>query len=447
MAGGLVLLIVPVPGAAQDPLPPLEDERPNILLIVTDDQRATGTLGVMPETRRIFGRKGLHFPNAYATTPLCCPSRASILTGQYVHNHGLETNSDSDLPQERTLQRYLDQAGYETAIFGKYLNGWTLDRNPPHFDEWAIFAKSADAYYGGQWNVNGQVQSVPTYATNFIRNQALQFTVKTLVPPRPWFLILTPPAPHAPYQPESRYYNAPVPKWDPPPSVYERDRSDKPPFFRRNHSDLTKARNIRRKQLRTLMSVDDMVEAIFDTLKTTGQADNTFAIFLSDNGYLWNEHGLIGSVLSKNNPYRESIRVPLFLRWPGHFPPGLNDPRLVATIDILPTILDALEIDPSHPLDGRSLLDHWTRDRMLVEYHAGARELAGDWASSVTHRSIYTEYYGDDGSVGFSEYYDLIDDPWQLENRFGSDGFPDAEDPAVATELTSDRVCVGSSCP
>src|SRR5918997_6132814 len=142
--------------------------RPNILIIITDDQRRS-TIRHMPKTRRWFARGGRHFLRAYATTPLCCPSRASIFTGRYAHNHGVENNALAQtLDQRTTIQRYLQRAGYHTALIGRYLNRWPLEEDPPYFDEWAYFSSSLGHYYGGRWNVNGRVGTVPGYSTDYI---------------------------------------------------------------------------------------------------------------------------------------------------------------------------------------------------------------------------------------------------------------------------------------
>jgi arylsulfatase A-like enzyme len=137
------------------------DTRPNILIIVTDDQR--GNLSAMPAVRKYMVREGTRYTDGYVTTPLCCPSRASIFTGRYAHNHGVESNagpeeSQSDpLDQETTIQSYLQGAGYRTAIFGKYLNSWPTTSTPPYFDEWAI---GDNRYRGGTLNIDGTLSTV-----------------------------------------------------------------------------------------------------------------------------------------------------------------------------------------------------------------------------------------------------------------------------------------------
>jgi arylsulfatase A-like enzyme len=424
---------------------------PNILIIVTDDQRA-GTLDVMPATRRWFKRGGTSFKNAFATTPLCCPSRASIFTGQYAHNHGVRRNpSGWKLDQRSTIQRYLKQEGYRNAIFGKYLQGVPTEFNPPYFDTWSVFPRSRSAYRNGTWNVDGRLRIIPRYATRYISRRSRGFLeASESLDQQPWFLVLTPPAPHLPYTPQPKYAGTPVPHWDPNPAVLEEDRSDKPPFVQERSVPLHRARKVRAKQLRTLMSVDDMVKRVFSKLRVLEERRNTLAFFLSDNGYLWGEHGLGGSVYAKRPPYTGSVRIPLLARWRGHFLRNESDSRLVANIDIAPTIADAVGVkpDPEYPMDGKSLLGTGSRDHLLLEYFLDVGSTP-DWAAFRSRNEAYVEYYLADGlTPTFREYYSLAEDPWQLENLLGN-GDPD-DDPQfqeLSRQLDEDRRCSGNDCP
>src|SRR5918996_113082 len=176
---------------------------PNVLVIVTDDQR-TGTMVAMPKTLQWLGNGGVTFDQAYVTTPSCCPSRASIFSGRYVHNHGVRQQGlGSNLDQRTTLQRYLRDAGYRTAMAGKFLNRWPLDRPPPYFDR---FAQANGGYYDQVWDVDGWVRRVPDYSTSFIGDRALEYLAGfERDDARPWFLYLAPFAPHDPRVPERRY--------------------------------------------------------------------------------------------------------------------------------------------------------------------------------------------------------------------------------------------------
>jgi arylsulfatase A-like enzyme len=422
---------------------------PNVLIIVTDDQRQG--LGVMPRTRRIFGREGTDFKKAFVSDPLCCPSRASIFSGRYPHNTHVETEEEAkNLAQDSTIQRYLKQAGYCTGIFGKYLNSWKISQPPPFFDVASIFTLSAYAYRDVTWNVDGRVVKVPDYSTGFISRGAQSFLRRANYSGdrKPWFLYLATAAPHFPYTPAKKYANAVVPKWKGDAGTRERNRSDKPPFVRhKKQISLRKGRLTRRRQFRTLLSVDDMVGRIFRLLRRFHEARNTLAFFTSDNGYLWGEHGVRG----KSVPYTESIHVPLLARWPGHVPAHGVDRHLVSNVDIAPTVLDAAGIQPSRrfPMDGRSLLVRGTpRKRVLTEFFNDPHfPKVPTWASLRTHSYQYNEYY-QGTKVVFREYYDLKTDPGELHNVL-NDGDPGNNGQAAkaAILLRQARVCSGSTCP
>jgi arylsulfatase A-like enzyme len=441
LVSGLLLRPVSIPANASTP------SRPNILVIVTDDQRAGGTMRVLPETRRLFQRQGTRFPRAIAPTPTCCPARASIFTGRYVHNHGVRTNRDATrLDHATTVQSYLDQAGYTTAIVGKFLNGWKLTESPPFFSRFAVTNKQG-SYYDFDVNRDGTIESLNRYLTDYVASRAARFIHDFEErDDRPWLLFVAPPAPHPPFTVEERYEGAAIPTWNGNPAVFEEDKRDKPPHVRRATGTLTTARPIRAKQLRTLMSVDDLVERLFAGLSRNGESNRTLAFYVSDNGYLWSEHGLSG----KASPYRQSIEVPLMMRWPGVAPRGRRDSRLVGVIDIAPTILDAVGVSPPDPMDGRSLLrSGWERDRILAE---GRLAAGNPWRSTVGETYQFVEIQDrDTGEITFREYYDLSDDPWQLENLYG-DSDPDNDPPpevtaALSTQLVRDRRCLGTSGP
>jgi arylsulfatase A-like enzyme len=407
--------------------------RPNVLIIITDDQR--GGLNVMPDTRKWFGQGGTGFTNAYATTPQCCPSRSSIFTGRYAHNHGVLTNgSTANLDHGTTVQYHLNQGGYATAIFGKFLNGWPLANAPPNFDTWSIFNSPYPSYVGREWNVDGVVQKIDRYPTRYIADRAISFVRNAA---QPWFMVLAPPNPHEPYTAERVYAQADVGRWAGNPAVFESDRSDKPPYVRNAAYSFADGNDVRTRQLRSLMSVDDMVDRIFVTLGNVGVRRNTLAFFISDNGFLWAEHGLKPQ---KAVPYTPAIQVPFFARWPGHLPGGATDSRLVANIDIAPTILSATLGTAPPAIDGRSLLSNHTRDRLLLEAWRSNNAEIPPWASTLTRGGQYVEYYGPGNETVFREFYDLTADPWQLENL----GQPP---PGWTERLTSDRICAGAGCP
>lgn len=437
--------------AGQQPAPAATD-RPNILIILTDDQRPD-TLDVMPHTRSWFQDGGTSFPNAFATTPLCCPSRSSIYTGRYAHNHGVRRNRDAHLLDPRTaLQRYLGQAGYLTAMTGKYLNRWNIRTAPRGFDRWAL---SVAGYRDFKTNVDGVVGRSAAYHTRWVQRAAVRFLRWfERSDARPWLMFVNTFAPHGPFEPHKKYANASVPPWVPGPANVEVDRSDKPPWVRSKRTSMTGASVVRARQLRTLMSVDDMVGKLMAELGALNERRRTLAVFLSDNGYFWGEHQLS----DKRLPYTEAVAIPFFLRWPGRLLAGDVDRRLVANVDLMPTVLEAAGIPRWRlrgPLDGRSLLGSHSRERMLLEYWrdaSGARY--PNWASIRTRRLQYVEYYRN-GSRIFREYYDLTTDPWQLQNLLGDavgvNDPPDAELAALSSELTALRRCRGTAgargCP
>jgi arylsulfatase A-like enzyme len=405
---------------------------------MTDDQRAQGTMDVMPNTRQWFEDGGVRFPNAFATTPLCCPSRASVFSGRYTHNHGVRNNDLANVLDQRfTIQAYLKAAGYKTGIFGKYFNAWNLFQDPEWYDDFAI---STAGYSPARYNVQGTISTITQYATSYIRDHAVRFIQESEASDAtPWLLNVHPTAPHSPFTPDAAYAGASVPPFVPPPT--ETDKRDKLPGNQADNISLATIEADRANQLRTLMSVDDMVQTIFETLDAAGETSNTLAIFMSDNGYFWGEHGLG----AKGDPYDAAVRLPMYLRWPGQVIPGSTDNRLVANVDLAPTIAAAVGgLAPGLPMDGRNLLDPLqNRTRLLTEHEHGG------WAALRTLTSLYIESYsGDDRRITHREYYDLLSDPDELENLL-ADGNPsnDPATPALSAQLSADRDCAGADCP
>lgn len=422
--------------------------RPNIVIVVTDDQRADEGLRTMPETRRIFAEGGVTLTEAYAPTPLCCPARASIYTGLYTHNHGVRKNRDSvNFDATPSLQHYLQDAGYKTALVGKYLTNFPLEEVPPFFDRWV---NTQGGYYDSRFNVQGEIRSVKRYHDAFIGDRSVEILQDfERTDAKPWMILIATEAPHEPYQPQARYRDSPTPSMPTTPATEEADTSDKQPLIARQRDDLRGKRDrLYQQQYRTLMSVDDTVGRVFDTLEELGEERDTLAFFLSDNGFLLGEHGLF----AKRLPYEASIKIPMFVRWPGVLRPGVSDDRLVANVDIAPTVLQAagVEAPSSAPIDGRSLFetDQW-RDRLVLEQYENWSKGFPDWASTLTRDYQYVEYYGRDGSsVIFREYYDLIEDPWRLDNLLaGEDDSHDPDVAALAERLRRDIGCSGADCP
>lgn len=308
------------------------------------------------------------------------------------------------------MQYHLQDAGYLTAYAGKFLNKWSLDQRPPYFDRWALMR---NGYKDPDTNVDGQHAQRRGYSTDllgqFARGFVTDFEERDEIP---WLLIVAPVAPHPPATPEPAYRGAPVPAWRLNPAVRERDLSDKPPHLRSSDVTIKEVRRFRRRQLRTLLSVDDLVDDLFGILENHEEVSRTLAVYTSDNGFLWGEHRLRG----KEQPYSPSVGIPLLMRWPDRITPATTDRRLTANIDIFPTVLDAAGLDSSlaPPLDGRSLF-RADRSVILTEKLAGQQR----WAGVSTKRYRYVEWYRRGRSRPFfREYYHLRKDPWELRNRF-----------------------------
>jgi arylsulfatase A-like enzyme len=441
---GLTVLLVGVlgfllirPGEAA----PRPAARPNLLLLVLDDAR-TGSTSVMTKTEAWLRRGGAYFPNTVATTPSCCPSRASILSGRYSHNHRVTLQGAIDrYDHNRTVQHDLKAAGYGTAAIGKLFNEWRLAERPPGFDRWAL---THGGYDNARFVVDGRRVTAP-YSTTFIGEQVNRYVDGfESDDARPWFVYAGFTAPHSPYTPESRYAQREFP-WKGNPATRETDRGDKPAWVR--HYKVTKDEGTatRTGQLRTLLSVDDAVESVRRHLDARGELDNTLVMLVSDNGKAWGEHGLPG----KFTPYAESVGVMTYLWWPGRAPKG-EDRRLAALVDVAPTLLAAAGLTPSYQVDGRDLLGPQRRDRVLLEYWKDpANGNYPSWASTyAAGKWQYTEYYDERGRRFDREYYDLAADPWQLSNVLrDGDTRNDPNLTALADALATQRRCTAAACP
>ena len=415
--------------------------RPNIIFVITDDQR-WDSLGVTghsfartPNIDRL-AREGALFTNFFATTPLCSPSRASFLTGQYAHAHKVTNNDRVGLDvishTLMTFPRRLREAGYETAFVGKWHMGLD-DSRRPGFDTWVSF-KGQGIYLDPVVNVDGRGRQLDGHMTDWLNRWALEFVRR---PHRkPFLLYLSHKALHTPYLPakrhESLYAGA---RYVPPPSAAD-DLSGKPvlrravepvdwataegvapepPESRRGRG--TDRDSVVRDQLRTLAAVDEGVGALVRALKRSGQLDNTVIVYTSDNGYLLGEHGQFDN---KRFAYEESIRVPLVVRYPKAVAPGTRVEALALNVDVAPTLLELAGAEPLEKVHGRSLLPllggrpaAW-RESFLAEYFlekVAPRTPA--WQAVRTARWKYIRYTE---LEGMDELYDLAADPHEMRN-------------------------------
>jgi arylsulfatase A-like enzyme len=385
--------------------------RPNVLIFITDDQRSD-MLPALPRTLEWF-RPGTRYPNAVSTTPLCCPSRASVFTGRYAHNHGVLTNHHGErLDARRTVQSALRRAGYRTAIAGKYLNEWPLERPPPMFDQWAIDSPFpyGNGYLREPFNVNGELREVP-YATDFIARAATGFLRDfERQDPRPWFVYVAPFAPHEPAIPPPGR-PTPAPRVPGLPEGVEEPPQGGPHFLPRTITlSSSELRALAADQVRALGPVDELVNRVMSAVESLGELDRTLAFFLSDNGYLLGDHGAQG----KSLPYMESVRIPLLVRWPAAVDRPAVDDRLAANVDIAPTILEAAGLPGALPVDGRSLTGR-PRTQILLESFRTRSSPIPSWTALLTRGWEYVEY-SRMGRHGFAEYYDLRGDPGQTRN-------------------------------
>lgn len=412
--------------------PAERDPRWNVIVIVTDDQTVDSIPHdppVMPYLQAAAADPSEHwvaFENAFVTTPLCCPSRATLLTGQYPHHHGVLTNDDGSLLDETTtVTAWLDAAGYHTGLVGKYLNGYPFGRSPfvpSGWDRWWGKAQgpASTLYYGYTLIEQGSPVRFGTeerdYATDVFSDRAVEF-IRDAPLDRPFLLWFAPTAPHPPWVSAPRHEGdlADLPI-APAPSVGELDVSDKPAWVRALSPLDPAAREslvqAHRRSFETLLAVDEAVRAIVEALRGRGDLDRTAIVFVSDNGYSFGEHRWV----AKRCPYDECIHVPLLVRYPPAA--GRTEPSPVSTVDLAPTIAELAGVEPPGPVDGTSLLP-------LLEGEAAGRpdvvysEWVGDedvpaWWQVRTSDFAYIQL-----GTGERELYDLGADPFELENAAG----------------------------
>jgi len=360
--------------------------RPNVLFILTDDMRSD-ELASMPVTSAFIKGGGVEFSRFYDSYPLCCPSRSTFFSGQYMHNHHVRGNvaplggheEVRALGSESTwLPTWLNAAGYDTAHVGKYLNGYGDDSDPkvpPGWDEWYGQLSDYDPtevggklYFNysllekgplGPAMVNKYGSAPADYQTDVLQQKALSVLDDFEASSNPFYLEFAVSAPHYPFTPAPKYAGsmagAPLP---PIQGLNEKDISDKPAFLRVDAKGRLKSTTLatlasqRRERLEQLRSVDDAIAAILGKIATEGKLANTYVIFASDNGYFFGEHRIIAG---KYLPYEPSSRVPFVIRGPG-IPAGATSSELSANVDYAPTVAAITGATPTIPEDGRSLL-------------------------------------------------------------------------------------------
>ncbi len=422
--------------------------RPNVIVINTDDQRAD-TLQYLPKIKQWLADAGTTFTNAYVTSPTCCPSRSALMSGRYVHNNGQYQHLNIGVDLTRMTQRYLQDGGYFTGHAGKFIHWVPLSQVGPNWDRWTYFKGGYDNVWMRFDNVTKQSQG---YSTVITFDRAIEYLndFEQRDDNKPFYMQLAPVAPHSPSTPEPQYATATVPAQVLNPANDEADKTDKPPFVRNKNVTTAQTSGTRTAMIRTLYTVDDQVDRLMRALEEKGELDNTLIIYTSDNGYMWGEHKLNSKFL----PYKEAVNVPMVIRWPGHVAAGATDTRMVAQIDILPTILAATGVTQSlATLDGHDILSGYNRPLALTEYYydTGYNNGIPTWSAIRRNEYLYVEYYGNANATNttpsYREYYDMVNDPYQLQNLLGDS--TTSNDPNVAqlsSELNQAKTCVGSAC-
>jgi len=395
---------------------------PNVVLFLTDDQRSD-TLGAMPAVQTLLVRKGTTFTNAMVPTPLCCPSRATILTGLYAHHTRVFGNGDiggnrfGGWPQfrrrgmeYRTIATALQRSGYRTGLFGKYLNNFANQTHagykPPGWDTFTAFRYIRGAYFDyrlsdGSWHGH----KPRDYSTDVLARRADRF-IRSTPRDQPLFMYFAPFGPHKPYTPAPRHRGAAAGL----PSVGAIDLlGGTTPAWKRGKKPaaIDEVDRVHKAQVETLLSVDDAVRKLMTALKSTGRARDTLFIFLSDNGYFWGEHGLLG----KDSPYDAGLRIPMVVRWDGQVPAGVTDHRLALNVDLAGTISRVASAGMT--TDGLDLLGSRRRTGFVVEAMDGygGRPAYCGWR---TKKHLYVRW-----ATGRTELYNYRTDPREEHNLAG----------------------------
>ena len=455
--------------------------RHNVVVVMTDDQDFR-SMGVMPQTRSLIAKRGTTFSTSVVSFPLCCPSRATYMTGRYAHNHGVKWNNFPQggfyrLKQAETLPVWLQRAGYRTIHIGKFLNE-TGERDPTEvpkgWDDWhgGVDPSTYD-YYGYTLNHNGVPQTYgresKDYSTDVYAGIAEQAIADSRKKGKPFFLNIAPLAPHTvavnsgarvegtPAVPAprhaSRFAQVPMPRY---PNFNEADLSDKPAiaaFFPEpmNEDQIASLTDHWRGRMGSLLAVDDLVKRVVKSLRKAGVYDDTDIVFTSDNGWILGEHRLRDpmsedgrAVGVKYLPFEGSSRVPLMAAGPD-FPKDRKVRGVVVNADLAPTIADIAGARPRLAQDGISLLRALRKPSML----AGRGVLLETFENPrgvPPYKAIRTERYRYEvAETGAEGLYDLRLDPWELDSRHADPRYAAIKKILVA-KLAALRDCKGTKC-
>jgi N-acetylglucosamine-6-sulfatase len=428
--------------------------KPNIVFILADDMR-NDDLRFMPKTRSVLGDKGMSFSNAFVSNALCCPTRATIMRGQYSHNTGVWSNKGSS----GGLQAYrkggnekdnvatrLDAAGYRTGLFGRYLNEYSGTRGkPPGWDRWFAHTDGS-RYYNYKINDDGRIihfgSTSRDYETDVIAAHAKAFIGASAKAGVPFFAYVAPRAPHSPATPASRDRHAyDGLKARRLPSFNEKNIADKPPWIRKlprlSDAKMAKIDNRAEKRAETLQALDDLVAGIVRRLNDRRVLSNTYIFFTSDNGWHEGEHRI---PKEKWRPYEEDIHMPLLVRGPG-VAARHKAHKLVLDTDYLPTFTDLADVHTPNYVDGRSLQPvlegNSTAWRSAILLEAAASYSPAYRGIRTSDGRKYVEY-----ASGKKELYHLDRDPYELRDSFDPSNPP----ATLITRLKKLKSCAAASC-
>ncbi len=435
-------------------------KRPSIVVILTDDQRFD-TLWAMPQVQSLLVDHGITFTNSFVTNSFCCPSRATILTGNFSHTTGIYGNvpPHGGAPDfhaygddKSTIATWLQGAGYDTGLFGKYLNDYHGPFVPPGWSRWDAF-NYGFRYYGFQAFTNtpaqcgGQTGCVVNYgkdqySTTVFGEAAARF-IRDAPATKPLFVYYAPYAPHEPDVPATQYADRfqNLPPWRPP--NFDKVNASAPAYLRArkplSNRQIKLLAQFRRRQYATLLSVDDEVGSIVDALRATGRLSNTMIVFASDNGLAWGAHRLPAA--EKRIPYDEATRVPFVVRYDPMTKTPRTDTHMIVNTDWAPTFAALAGV--SHPkVEGRSFLrivqgaplhPPWRTSFLLENWDGSPKTLAPTYCGIRSTRYLYVRY-----GTGEQELYDQLHDPFDLHNVAGS--------PAYAGVLAAQRAEMLREC-
>ncbi len=412
-------------------------KRRNVIFILSDDHRYD-FMGFLNKPKFLetpnmdkMALGGAYLPKAFVTTALCSPSRASVLTGQYSHKHGVIDNN-TDVPEGTVFfPQYLQKAGYETAFIGKWHMGRESSDPRPGFDKWVSFRGQGD-YYDPLLNIDGNEGKVKGYVSDLLTDYALEWLKQER--DKPFFLYLSHKAVHGLFRPAKRHLG----KYDNVQLEYPASMADTEENYKGKPRWVKEQRNswhgvdymyhgqmdydvFYRRYCEALLGVDDSIGRVLDYLEKAGLAESTLVFYMGDNGFSFGEHGLI----DKRHMYEESIRVPLLAYCPGLIKPGTRLKQMVQNIDIAPTILEAAGLKAPDYMNGQSFLPllagkeiKW-RDAVFYEYYWEWNYPQTPTVHGVrTDRYKYMHYHG---IWDNDELYDLQKDPDEMYNLIDSE--------------------------